>query len=64
MLAGGGSWTSALALFAYAVAFSYAYVALDTGVGALILFACVQATMIGWSLKEGDRPVMRSNGWA
>ncbi|KJS15571.1 MAG: membrane protein [Hoeflea sp. BRH_c9] len=51
-----GSWTSALALFVYAVAFSYAYVALDTGMGALILFACVQATMIGWSLKEGDRP--------
>lgn len=51
-----GSWASAFALFLYAVAFSYAYVALDTGVGALILFACVQATMIGWSLKEGDRP--------
>jgi drug/metabolite transporter (DMT)-like permease len=51
-----GSWTSALALFVYAGAFSYAYVALDTGSGALILFACVQATMIGWSLKEGDRP--------
>ena len=53
-----GSWSSAFALFAYAVAFSYAYVALDTGTGALILFACVQATMIGWSLKEGDRPSM------
>ena len=51
-----GSWTSALALFVYAVAFSYAYVALETGIGALILFACVQATMIGWALKEGDRP--------
>lgn len=51
-----GSWASAFALFAYAVAFSYAYVALDTGIGALILFACVQATMIGWSLSEGDRP--------
>lgn len=51
-----GSWVSAFALFVYAAAFSYAYVALDTGVGALILFACVQATMIGWSLKEGDRP--------
>jgi hypothetical protein len=69
-----GSWASAFALFAYAVAFSYAYVALDTGVGALILFACVQATMIGWSLKEGDRPsplewlglivaFARSSGW-
>lgn len=53
-----GSWTSALTLFAYAVAFSYAYVALDTGIGALVLFACVQATMIGWGLKEGDRPSM------
>lgn len=53
-----GSWISALALFGYAVAFSYAYVALDTGIGALILFACVQATMIGWGLKEGDRPSM------
>ena len=51
-----GSWISAFALFAYAVAFSYAYVALETGIGALILFACVQATMIGWALKEGDRP--------
>jgi drug/metabolite transporter (DMT)-like permease len=51
-----GSWTSALALFSYAVAFSYAYVALDTGIGALILFACVQATMIGRALHEGDRP--------
>lgn len=51
-----GSWLSAFALFVYAAAFSYAYVALDTGTGALILFACVQATMIGWSLKEGDRP--------
>ena len=51
-----GSWRSALALFVYAAAFSYAYVALDTGIGALILFACVQATMIGWALIEGDRP--------
>ncbi|WP_420408340.1 DMT family transporter [Hoeflea sp.] len=51
-----GSWLSAFALFAYAAAFSFAYVALETGLGALILFACVQATMIGWSLKEGDRP--------
>lgn len=51
-----GSWASAFALFAYAVAFSYAYVALDTGIGALILFSSVQATMIGKSLIEGDRP--------
>ena len=51
-----GSWASAFSLFIYAVAFSYAYVALETGIGALILFACVQATMIGRALKEGDRP--------
>lgn len=51
-----GSWASAFVLSVYAAAFSYAYVALETGIGALILFACVQATMIGWALKEGDRP--------
>lgn len=55
-LARSGSWGSAFALFAYATAFSYAYVGLDTGTGALILFACVQATMIGRALVEGDRP--------
>ncbi len=51
-----GSWSSAAALFVYAAGFSFAYLALDTGMGALILFACVQATMIGWSVIKGDRP--------
>lgn len=51
-----GSLPSAVALFVYAAGFSYAYLALDTGTGALILFACVQATMIGWSVLNGDRP--------
>jgi drug/metabolite transporter (DMT)-like permease len=50
-----GSWASALALFAYAAAFSYAYVALTAGTGALILFAAVQATMIGYGLARGER---------
>lgn len=50
------SWMSAAALFAYAGGFSFAYLALDTGMGALILFSCVQATMIGWGLYKGDRP--------
>ncbi len=54
---GASSWWSALALFGYAAAFSYAYIALETGIGALILFACVQATMIGWAVVRGDRPV-------
>jgi len=50
-----GSWTSALALFAYAAAFSYAYLALTAGTGALILFGSVQATMIGYGLWRGER---------
>lgn len=51
-----GNIISALCLFAYAAAFSFSYVNIETGVGALILFACVQAVMIGWALFEGDRP--------
>lgn len=45
-----GSWRQASYLFAYAGAFSYAYVTLPTATGALILFAAVQFTMlfIGW----------------
>lgn len=53
----GGNWTSAAALFIYAVTLSFAYVGIETGLGALILFACVQATMIGWALYKGDRPI-------
>lgn len=52
----GGSWFSAAALFAYAAAFSYAYVRLDAGTGALILFASVQITMVGWGWFRGERP--------
>jgi drug/metabolite transporter (DMT)-like permease len=51
----GGSWASALALFAYAAAFSLAYVRIGAGVGALVLFAAVQATMVGWGLATGAR---------
>ncbi len=50
-----GSWTSAAALFAYAIAFSYAYIGLSAGTGALILFGAVQASMIGWALLRGER---------
>lgn len=52
----GGSWLSALALFGYAIAFSLAYLKLDAGVGALVLFAAVQAGMIGSGLVRGERP--------
>lgn len=52
---GGGDARSALALFAYAAAFSYAYVALPAGTGALLLFGAVQATMLGADLRAGER---------
>lgn len=55
----GGSWGSALALVIYAVAFSYAYLTLDAGVGALILFGAVQITMFAGGLISGQRP----GGW-
>ncbi len=50
-----GSWGSAFALFAYAVAFSFAYVDLSAATGALLLFGAVQATMIGHALWVGER---------
>jgi drug/metabolite transporter (DMT)-like permease len=50
-----GNWLSALALFAYAAAFSFAYVDLSAGTGALLLFGAVQATMILWGLQKGEQ---------
>ena len=50
-----GSWLSALALFGYAALFSFAYLQLTAGTGALLLFAAVQATMIGWAIRNGER---------
>ncbi|MDH4072420.1 MAG: EamA family transporter, partial [Gammaproteobacteria bacterium] len=51
-----GSWLSSFMLFVYAACFSYAYVTLSAGSGALILFGSVQATMIAIGLLRGDRP--------
>jgi drug/metabolite transporter (DMT)-like permease len=51
-----GSYGAAFALFAYAIAFSFAYLRLSAGTGALILFAAVQLTMIGASAFRGERP--------
>lgn len=50
-----GSWPSALALFVYAIAFSFAYLRLSTATGALILFGAVQLTMFGMALRAGER---------
>jgi len=55
LLVRDGSWSSAVALFIYAAAFSFAYVALSAGTGALLLFGAVQATMILWGLHKGER---------
>ena len=51
-----GNWTSAAMLFLYAVTFSFAYIGLTTGVGALILFGSVQITMITVGISTGERP--------
>lgn len=52
-----GSWRGAVALFTYAATFSFAYVSLDAGVGALLLFGAVQISMLLWGWREGERPV-------
>ena len=51
----GGSWIAAAALLGYAAAFSFAYLSLDAGVGALLLFGAVQLSMIAWGLYRGER---------
>ncbi|MES0490950.1 MAG: DMT family transporter [Leptospirales bacterium] len=42
-------------LFVYALTFSLAYITLDTGTGALILFGSVQITMLIIALVKGNR---------
>jgi drug/metabolite transporter (DMT)-like permease len=51
-----GSWYSGMALVIYATFFSFAYVMINTGMGALILFGTVQISLIGWSIYQGDYP--------
>ena len=51
----GGDWISAAMLFAYVGFFSFAYVSLPAGTGALILFGAVQLTMFGSALRTGER---------
>lgn len=50
-----GSWSASFMLFLYAITFSYAYISLDTGTGALILFGSVHITMILLSHISGTR---------
>jgi drug/metabolite transporter (DMT)-like permease len=51
-----GRWTGAILLFLYAAPFSFAYLSLPAGTGALLLFGAVQLTMIGAGLHSGERP--------
>lgn len=50
---------SSLFLFSYAICFSLAYIGLHASVGALILFAAVQFTMMGGSHLLGGRANVR-----
>jgi drug/metabolite transporter (DMT)-like permease len=55
-----GDWFSAGLLFLYAVMFSFAYITLSTGTGALILFGAVQLIMIFAGIRSGERPHARA----
>ncbi|MDO9404848.1 MAG: DMT family transporter [Polaromonas sp.] len=57
-----GSWLSALALFVYATAFSFAYAGMSAGTGALLLFGTVQLTMLGTGLCRGERLGLKQAG--
>jgi drug/metabolite transporter (DMT)-like permease len=48
-------WRGPFFLVLYALPFSMAYVRLETGTGALLLFGAVQLTMIGHGLRTGER---------
>ena len=50
-----GSLSGGVSLLIYAVFFSYAYLALPAGMGAIILFAMVQITMLSWGIAKGER---------
>jgi len=53
---GAGDWKRAGLLLLYALPFSLAYLELDTGTGALLLFGAVQVTMLLLGMRAGERP--------
>ncbi|MGV3653939.1 MAG: DMT family transporter [Noviherbaspirillum sp.] len=55
----GGDWMSGLVLALYACTFSFAYISLPAGAGALLLFGAVQITMILTGWWAGERPSLR-----
>lgn len=59
-----GRFVGAASLAAYMIGFSLAYISLDAGMGALILFGTVQVVMFGWSALRGTAPTVRQLGGA
>lgn len=57
-----GSWKGAFFLFAYAITFSYGYMTLETGIGALVLFGSVQISIILINMFKGNK--LHSMEWA
>lgn len=49
------NWPGVAALFCYMVFFSFAYLSLSAGTGALLLFGAVQLTMFVSALRQGER---------
>jgi drug/metabolite transporter (DMT)-like permease len=49
------NWPGVAALFCYMVFFSFAYLSLSAGTGALLLFGAVQMTMFVAAIRHGER---------
>jgi len=49
-----GDWRAAAMLFGYVAFFSFAYLSLSAGAGALLLFGAVQLTMFAVALRGGE----------
>jgi len=58
---GHTDWLAAAMLFAYVAFFSFAYLTLPAGTGALILFGAVQVTMFSVGLRSGE--MFRPMAW-
>ena len=52
---GKADWRAVATLFLYMAFFSFAYLSLDAGTGALVLFGAVQLTMFFVAMREGER---------
>ncbi len=48
-------WRGIVSLSTYMIAFSFAYISLDAGTGALLLFGAVQLTMFIAAVRSGER---------